>query len=141
MTTKVPEKEIPDLYFLFLCHVFAVLFLLSTGSSSGLANANFANFDNFHKSCSADFASFSSNQSNSVGDVHKADTVSVPADRYAALADLDNIFSSKPEQGTFATHPVYGRNIRFLSVESFFCEMLCATTKHKNAKHIVRCLS
>ncbi|XP_021337019.1 arf-GAP domain and FG repeat-containing protein 1a isoform X3 [Danio rerio] len=77
-------------------------------SSSGLSNANFANFDNFHKSCSADFPSFSSSQSNSVGDVHKADAVSVPADRYAALADLDNIFSSKPEQGPSSAPPSAG---------------------------------
>ncbi|XP_036392101.1 arf-GAP domain and FG repeat-containing protein 1a isoform X7 [Megalops cyprinoides] len=72
-----------------------------TGSTSGLANANFANFDNFPKSSSADFGSFSSSQSNSTG-VPKAavDSTSVPADRYAALADLDNIFSSaKPEPG------------------------------------------
>ncbi|XP_073778879.1 arf-GAP domain and FG repeat-containing protein 1a isoform X7 [Danio rerio] len=79
-----------------------------SGSSSGLSNANFANFDNFHKSCSADFPSFSSSQSNSVGDVHKADAVSVPADRYAALADLDNIFSSKPEQGPSSAPPSAG---------------------------------
>ncbi|XP_048838346.1 arf-GAP domain and FG repeat-containing protein 1a isoform X9 [Brienomyrus brachyistius] len=72
-----------------------------TGSSSGLANASFANFDNFPKSCSADFGSFSSSQSNSAGGPKAAvDSTSVPADRYAALADLDNIFSSaKPEQG------------------------------------------
>ncbi|XP_051535697.1 arf-GAP domain and FG repeat-containing protein 1-like isoform X4 [Myxocyprinus asiaticus] len=80
-----------------------------TGSSSGLANANFANFDNFPKSCSADFASFSSNQSNSVGEGHKAEAASVPADRYAALADLDNIFSStKSEPGANSAPPSAG---------------------------------
>ncbi|XP_035239686.1 arf-GAP domain and FG repeat-containing protein 1a isoform X11 [Anguilla anguilla] len=71
------------------------------GSTPGLANANFANFDNFPKSSSADFGSFSSSQSDSAG-APKAgvDGPSVPADRYAALADLDNIFSSaKPEPG------------------------------------------
>ncbi|XP_051965847.1 arf-GAP domain and FG repeat-containing protein 1-like isoform X2 [Xyrauchen texanus] len=78
-------------------------------SSSGLANANFANFDNFPKSCSADFASFSSNQSNSVGEGHKAEAASVPADRYAALADLDNIFSStKSEPGAKPAPPSAG---------------------------------
>ncbi|XP_051719564.1 arf-GAP domain and FG repeat-containing protein 1a isoform X3 [Ctenopharyngodon idella] len=77
-------------------------------SSSGLANPNFANFDNFPKSCSADFASFSSTQSNSVGEGHKAEAASVPADRYAALADLDNIFSTKPEQGTSSAPPSAG---------------------------------
>ncbi|XP_051719572.1 arf-GAP domain and FG repeat-containing protein 1a isoform X10 [Ctenopharyngodon idella] len=79
-----------------------------SGSSSGLANPNFANFDNFPKSCSADFASFSSTQSNSVGEGHKAEAASVPADRYAALADLDNIFSTKPEQGTSSAPPSAG---------------------------------
>ncbi|KAL0174817.1 hypothetical protein M9458_030785, partial [Cirrhinus mrigala] len=76
-------------------------------SSSGPANANFANFDNFPKSCSADFTSFSSAQSNSVGERHKGDAVSVPADRYAALADLDNMFSTKPEQGTSRNETVF----------------------------------
>ncbi|XP_070826550.1 arf-GAP domain and FG repeat-containing protein 1a isoform X3 [Chaetodon trifascialis] len=75
----------------------------SMGSASGgLANANFANFDNFPKSCSADFGSFSSSsQSNSTGAGRDAvQSTSVPADRYAALADLDNVFSSaKTEQG------------------------------------------
>ncbi|KAG1952214.1 arf-GAP domain and FG repeat-containing protein 1a isoform X2 [Pimephales promelas] len=71
-------------------------------SSSGLGNPNFANFDNFPKSCSADFASFSSTQSNSV------EAVSVPADRYAALANLDNVFSTKPEQGTSSAPPSAG---------------------------------
>ncbi|XP_073673612.1 arf-GAP domain and FG repeat-containing protein 1a isoform X7 [Garra rufa] len=79
-----------------------------SGSSSGQANANFANFDNFPKSCSADFASFSSTQSNSVGERQKADGVSVGADRYAALADLDNMFSTKPEQGTSSAPPSAG---------------------------------
>uniref|UniRef100_A0A3Q0RR57 ArfGAP with FG repeats 1a n=1 Tax=Amphilophus citrinellus TaxID=61819 RepID=A0A3Q0RR57_AMPCI len=75
----------------------------NTGSASGgLANASFANFDNFPKSCSADFGSFSSSsQSNSTGagrDVVQSTNVS--ADKYAALADLDNMFSSaKTEQG------------------------------------------
>uniref|UniRef100_A0A673KKJ9 Arf-GAP domain and FG repeat-containing protein 1-like n=1 Tax=Sinocyclocheilus rhinocerous TaxID=307959 RepID=A0A673KKJ9_9TELE len=78
------------------------------GSSSGLANANFANFDNFPKSCSADFASFSSTQSNSVGEGHKVEAFSVPADRYAALATLDNVFGSKPEQGTSSAPPSAG---------------------------------
>lgn len=72
-----------------------------TGGSAGLASANFANFDNFPKSCSADFATYGSTQANCPGGGAKADRGAVPADRYAALADLDNIFSSaKPEQGT-----------------------------------------
>lgn len=75
----------------------------SMGSASGgLANASFANFENFPKSCSADFGSFSSSsQSNSTGagrDVVQSTNIS--ADKYAALADLDNIFSSaKTEPG------------------------------------------
>ncbi|XP_061537573.1 arf-GAP domain and FG repeat-containing protein 1a isoform X3 [Phycodurus eques] len=73
-----------------------------SSASGGLANASFAHFDNFPKSCSADFGSFSSSsQSNSTG--AGRDTVqstSVPADKYASLADLDNVFSSgKTEQG------------------------------------------
>ncbi|XP_051963330.1 arf-GAP domain and FG repeat-containing protein 1-like isoform X3 [Xyrauchen texanus] len=76
-----------------------------SGSSSGLANANFANFDNFPKSCSAEFASFSSNQSNSVGEGHKAEAASVPADRYSALADLDNMFSSTKSEPSANSAP------------------------------------
>ncbi|XP_037317387.2 arf-GAP domain and FG repeat-containing protein 1a isoform X2 [Pungitius pungitius] len=71
----------------------------SMGSASGgLANTNFADFDNFPKSCSADFGSL---QSNSTGGGRDAvQSTSLPADRYAALADLDNGFSSaKTEQG------------------------------------------
>ncbi|XP_035857242.1 arf-GAP domain and FG repeat-containing protein 1a isoform X6 [Sander lucioperca] len=75
----------------------------NTGSASGgLANANFAHFDNFPKSCSADFGSFSSSsQSNSTGAGRDAvQSTSLPADRYAALADLENVLSSaKTEQG------------------------------------------
>ncbi|CAK6965229.1 arf-GAP domain and FG repeat-containing protein 1a isoform X4 [Scomber scombrus] len=75
----------------------------NTGSASGgLANASFANFDNFPKSCSADFGSFSSSsQSNSTGAGRDAvQSTSVHADRYAAFADLDNMFSSATtEQG------------------------------------------
>lgn len=78
------------------------------GSSSGIANANFANFDDFPKSCSADFASFSSTQSNSVGEVHKVEAVSFSANRYAAFADLDNMFGTKPEQGTSSAPPSAG---------------------------------
>uniref|UniRef100_A0A3Q3W5R6 Arf-GAP domain-containing protein n=1 Tax=Mola mola TaxID=94237 RepID=A0A3Q3W5R6_MOLML len=74
-------------------------------SNTGLANANFANFDNFPKSCSADFGSLSSSsQSNSTGAGKDAvQSISVPADRYAALADLDSVFSSpKSEQAATA---------------------------------------
>ncbi|KAK1168563.1 arf-GAP domain and FG repeat-containing protein 1b isoform X1 [Acipenser oxyrinchus oxyrinchus] len=79
----------------------------NTGSSSGLPNANFAHIDNFPKSSSAHFGAFSSTQSNATEppkaavDKHSTHT----GDKYAALADLDNIFSSdKPEQG--ASGPV-----------------------------------
>ncbi|CAB1455816.1 unnamed protein product [Pleuronectes platessa] len=75
----------------------------NTGSASGgLANANFAKFDSFHNSSSADFGAFSSSsQSNSPGAGKDAvQSTSVPADRYAVLADLDNVFSSaKTERG------------------------------------------
>ncbi|XP_067364833.1 arf-GAP domain and FG repeat-containing protein 1a isoform X6 [Channa argus] len=74
----------------------------SSSASGGLANPNFANFDNFPKSCSADFGSFSSSSQNNPTRAGKdaVQSTSVPADRYAALADLDNMFSSaKTEQG------------------------------------------
>ncbi|XP_047450117.1 arf-GAP domain and FG repeat-containing protein 1a isoform X5 [Mugil cephalus] len=74
----------------------------TSSTPGGLANASFANFDNFPKSCSADFGSFSSSsQSNSTGTGRDAvQSTSVAADRYAALADLDNVFSSaNTEQG------------------------------------------
>ncbi|XP_035479005.1 arf-GAP domain and FG repeat-containing protein 1a isoform X4 [Scophthalmus maximus] len=75
----------------------------SMGSASGgLANASFANFDNFPKSCSADFGALSSSsQSNSTGSGRDAvQSTSTADDRYAALADLDNVLSSaNTEQG------------------------------------------
>ncbi|XP_008306630.1 arf-GAP domain and FG repeat-containing protein 1a isoform X2 [Cynoglossus semilaevis] len=74
----------------------------SVGSASGgLANVNFANFDNFHKSCSAEFGAFgASSQGNSTG-AGGVQGTGFPADRYAALADLDNMFGSgKTEQGS-----------------------------------------
>ncbi|KAM9469679.1 arf-GAP domain and FG repeat-containing protein 1a isoform 2-T2 [Clarias gariepinus] len=77
--------------------------------SAGLANANFANFDNFPKSCSADFATYGSSQANCSGGGAKGDAGAVTADRYAALADLDNIFSSgKTEQGSSSAPPSAG---------------------------------
>nr|XP_049581147.1 arf-GAP domain and FG repeat-containing protein 1a isoform X7 [Syngnathus scovelli] len=70
----------------------------TSSASGGLANASFANFDNFPKSCSADFGSFSSSSTGAVRDT--VQSTGVPADKYAALADLDNVFSSgKTEQG------------------------------------------
>ncbi|XP_053162692.1 arf-GAP domain and FG repeat-containing protein 1 isoform X10 [Hemicordylus capensis] len=67
-----------------------------TGGSAGAVNANFAHFDNFPKSSSADFGAFSASQSNTTA-VSKA-AVNKPnlqsADKYAALANLDNIFST-----------------------------------------------
>ncbi|KAM4589760.1 arf-GAP domain and FG repeat-containing protein 1a isoform 2-T2 [Fundulus diaphanus] len=99
----------------------------TTGSASGgLANASFANFDHFPKSCSADFGPFSSSsQSNSTGagggipgGVSSASAASAgvaalpqkqPAgltggDRYAALAELDTVFSpSAPATSVYNT--------------------------------------
>ncbi|XP_044288799.1 arf-GAP domain and FG repeat-containing protein 1 isoform X4 [Varanus komodoensis] len=66
------------------------------GGSAGSVNANFAHFDNFPKSSSADFGAFSASQSNttaaSKAAVNKSNLQS--ADKYAALANLDNIFST-----------------------------------------------
>ncbi|XP_048361711.1 arf-GAP domain and FG repeat-containing protein 1 isoform X9 [Sphaerodactylus townsendi] len=58
--------------------------------------ANFAHFDNFPKSSSADFGAFNTSQSNTTSAsktlVNKPNLHS--ADKYAALANLDNIFST-----------------------------------------------
>ncbi|XP_054838430.1 arf-GAP domain and FG repeat-containing protein 1 isoform X1 [Eublepharis macularius] len=68
----------------------------NTGGSAGSVNANFAHFDNFPKSSSADFGAFSTSQSNTTASskalVNKPNLHS--ADKYAALANLDNIFST-----------------------------------------------
>ncbi|KAM3835388.1 arf-GAP domain and FG repeat-containing protein 1 isoform 1-T1 [Vipera latastei] len=71
--------------------------------SAGSVNANFAHFDNFPKSSSADFGAFGGSQSN-ITAASKA-VVNKPclqsADKYAALANLDNIFTGQGgnEQG------------------------------------------
>ncbi|XP_060689966.1 arf-GAP domain and FG repeat-containing protein 1a isoform X3 [Hemiscyllium ocellatum] len=62
----------------------------STGGSSASTNANFANFDNFPKSSSADFGAFCSSGNDTA--INKAHAVT--QDKYAALADLDNVFSN-----------------------------------------------
>ncbi|NWU78488.1 AGFG1 protein, partial [Onychorhynchus coronatus] len=70
----------------------------NTGGSAGSVNANFAHFDNFPKSSSADFGAFNASQSNAAATaagkaaVNKLNLQS--ADKYAALANLDNIFSA-----------------------------------------------
>ncbi|XP_069831676.1 arf-GAP domain and FG repeat-containing protein 1 isoform X2 [Dendropsophus ebraccatus] len=62
---------------------------LNTGTN---ANANFAQFDNFPKSSSADFGAFNSTGASKTAAASKPSQPS--ADKYAALADLDNIFGS-----------------------------------------------
>ncbi|XP_008052660.1 LOW QUALITY PROTEIN: arf-GAP domain and FG repeat-containing protein 1-like [Carlito syrichta] len=68
------------------------------GGSAGSINANFAHFDNFPKSSSADLGSFNTSQSHQTAPA--ASKVSTnkaglqTADKYAALAYLDNIFST-----------------------------------------------
>ncbi|XP_026710394.1 arf-GAP domain and FG repeat-containing protein 1 isoform X9 [Athene cunicularia] len=66
--------------------------------SAGSVNANFAHFDNFPKSSSADFGAFSASQSNTTATAASKAAVNKPnlqsADKYAALANLDNIFSA-----------------------------------------------
>ncbi|XP_048361718.1 arf-GAP domain and FG repeat-containing protein 1 isoform X15 [Sphaerodactylus townsendi] len=65
-------------------------------SHTGGSAANFAHFDNFPKSSSADFGAFNTSQSNTTSAsktlVNKPNLHS--ADKYAALANLDNIFST-----------------------------------------------
>ncbi|XP_060098211.1 arf-GAP domain and FG repeat-containing protein 1 isoform X4 [Heteronotia binoei] len=64
--------------------------------SAGAVNTNFAHFDNFPKSSSADFGTFNTSQSSTTSAskalVNKPNLHS--ADKYAALANLDNIFST-----------------------------------------------
>ncbi|XP_075363406.1 arf-GAP domain and FG repeat-containing protein 1 isoform X3 [Mycteria americana] len=66
--------------------------------SAGSVNANFAHFDNFPKSSSADFGAFNASQSNTTATAASKAAVNKPnlqsADKYAALANLDNIFSA-----------------------------------------------
>ncbi|XP_062959902.1 arf-GAP domain and FG repeat-containing protein 1 isoform X5 [Cynocephalus volans] len=68
------------------------------GGSAGSVNANFAHFDNFPKSSSADFGTFNTSQSHQTASaVSKVSTNKgglQTADKYAALANLDNIFSA-----------------------------------------------
>ncbi|XP_054976812.1 arf-GAP domain and FG repeat-containing protein 1 isoform X7 [Sorex araneus] len=85
------------------------------GASAGSVNANFAHFDNFPKSSSADFGTFNTSQSHqtasavggdqgtgfgAAGKAPAGSVVSVPSqpsassDKYAALAELDSVFSS-----------------------------------------------
>ncbi|XP_070474598.1 arf-GAP domain and FG repeat-containing protein 1 isoform X13 [Equus przewalskii] len=68
------------------------------GGSAGSVNANFAHFDNFPKSSSADFGTFNASQSHQTASaVSKVSTNKAglqTADKYAALANLDNIFSA-----------------------------------------------
>ncbi|XP_066049309.1 arf-GAP domain and FG repeat-containing protein 1 isoform X9 [Chamaea fasciata] len=69
-----------------------------TGGGAGSVNANFAHFDNFPKSSSADFGSFNASQSNATATAASKAAVNKlnlqSADKYAALANLDNIFSA-----------------------------------------------
>ncbi|NXS21615.1 AGFG1 protein, partial [Mystacornis crossleyi] len=70
----------------------------NTGGSAGSVNANFAHFDNFPKSSSADFGAFNASQSNATATAASKAAVNKlnlqSADKYAALANLDNIFSA-----------------------------------------------
>ncbi|XP_068960690.1 arf-GAP domain and FG repeat-containing protein 1 isoform X6 [Petaurus breviceps papuanus] len=70
----------------------------TTGGSVGSVNANFAHFDNFPKSSSADFGAFNSSQSHQTATaINKVVTKKAnlqTTDKYAALANLDNIFST-----------------------------------------------
>ncbi|XP_032887864.1 arf-GAP domain and FG repeat-containing protein 1 isoform X5 [Amblyraja radiata] len=76
-----------------------------TGGSSASTNAHFANFDNFPKSSSADFGAFCFSGSDT--SVIKAHAVS--EDKYAALADLDNVFSSNTQtQGASSQRTNFG---------------------------------
>ncbi|XP_068136618.1 arf-GAP domain and FG repeat-containing protein 1 isoform X2 [Hyperolius riggenbachi] len=75
---------------------FTSAFSLQTSYRTN-SNANFAQFDNFPKSSSADFGAFNSTGGSKTTAASKPSAPS--ADKYAALADLDNIFSN-PQVGT-----------------------------------------
>ncbi|XP_059784838.1 arf-GAP domain and FG repeat-containing protein 1 isoform X7 [Balaenoptera ricei] len=70
----------------------------SNSGSAGSVNANFAHFDNFPKSSSADFGTFNTSQSHqtasAVSKVSANKAGLQTTDKYAALANLDNIFSA-----------------------------------------------
>ncbi|KAB1278577.1 Arf-GAP domain and FG repeat-containing protein 1 [Camelus dromedarius] len=70
----------------------------TNSGSAGSVNANFAHFDNFPKSSSADFGTFSTSQSHqtasAVSKVPASKAGLQTTDKYAALANLDNIFSA-----------------------------------------------
>uniref|UniRef100_H0UVW2 Arf-GAP domain and FG repeat-containing protein 1 n=1 Tax=Cavia porcellus TaxID=10141 RepID=H0UVW2_CAVPO len=70
----------------------------TTGGSAGSVNANFAHFDNFPKSSSADFGAFNTSQSHQTASAVSKVSTNKPGlqttDKYAALANLDNIFSA-----------------------------------------------
>ncbi|XP_042709544.2 arf-GAP domain and FG repeat-containing protein 1 isoform X16 [Chrysemys picta bellii] len=72
--------------------------------SAGSMNAKFAHFDNFPKSSSADFGAFNASQSNTTATAASKVAVNKPnlqsADKYAALANLDNIFSTGQGSGS-----------------------------------------
>ncbi|XP_041419919.1 arfGAP with FG repeats 1 S homeolog isoform X2 [Xenopus laevis] len=74
---------------------FTSAFSLQTTHHRTNANANFAQFDNFPKSSSADFGTFNSTAHSAAPSKAVMTNMSQPtADKYAALADLDNIFGS-----------------------------------------------
>ncbi|XP_066201073.1 arf-GAP domain and FG repeat-containing protein 1 isoform X4 [Saccopteryx leptura] len=81
----------------------------TNSGSAGSVNANFAHFDNFPKSSSADFGTFNTSQSHqtaaTISKVSASRVGHQTADKYAALANLDNIFSAGQggDQGSFGT--------------------------------------
>lgn len=81
-------------------------------------NANFAHFDNFPKSPSADFGAFNDSQSNTTATAASKAVVNKlslqSADKYAALANLDNIFSA-------------GQGIEFYYLMCLFYICICTT--------------
>ncbi|XP_070609424.1 arf-GAP domain and FG repeat-containing protein 1 isoform X5 [Erythrolamprus reginae] len=66
------------------------------GGNARSVNANFAHFDNFPKSSSADFGAFGGSQSNTTAASKAVENKPClqSGDKYAALANLDNIFST-----------------------------------------------
>lgn len=77
------------------------LLLHAGGATAGLAAATFAHFHHVPKSCSAaDFGSVARSSSHGRPTAGGGDVSPALADRYAALAHLDGVFSSaNPEPG------------------------------------------
>nr|KAF6449562.1 ArfGAP with FG repeats 1 [Molossus molossus] len=109
----------------------------TTGGSAGSVNANFAHFDNFPKSSSADFGTFNTSQSHQTATtVSKVSTNKAglqAADKYAALANLDNIFSAGqvPSQSSASSD----KYAALAELDSVFSSAATSSNVHTSTSH------